>query len=142
MLLPVWDVQRTHWKHHSTALTKVPGVPHVPLYGPLSLCTSDPAELRRGAMGSAWLGVKDTISSFRGLAFLVHAWGGRGGEEALIVISIPFFLFLISSLQNASCADTSVMKPFQRHLLMLIPREILEAVIKQPSCEPDTRTHH
>ena len=68
--------------------------------------------------------------------------GGGGGEAALIVISTPFFFFLISSLQNASCADTSVMKPFQRHLLMLIPREILEAVIKQPSCEPDTRTHH
>lgn len=83
MLLPVWDVQRTHWKHRSMALTKVPGMPHVPLYGPPSLCTSDPAELRRGATGSAWLGVKVTISSFRGLAFLVHAWGGAGVERKL-----------------------------------------------------------
>ena len=41
-----------------------------------SLCTSDPAELRRGATGSAWLGVKVTISSFLGLAFLVHGGGG------------------------------------------------------------------
>ena len=54
----------------------------VPLHGASSLCTSDPAELKRGAMGSAWLGVKVTVSSFRGLAFLAHAWGA-GVERQL-----------------------------------------------------------
>lgn len=36
--------RRTHWKHRSTALTKVPGVPHVPLYG---LCLSAPLVTRQ-----------------------------------------------------------------------------------------------
>lgn len=40
MLLPVWDVQRTHWKHHSLALTKGPRRAPCPLC--TALCLSAP----------------------------------------------------------------------------------------------------
>ena len=98
-------------------------------------------------MGSAWLGVKVTISSFLGLAFLVHVGGGAGGQGWRGSSDCDFHYFLLfSNFLSTECfmcmKTLHVMKPFQKHLLMLIPREILESVIKQPSCEPDTRTHH